>query len=140
MELGQGRTTLQGGGEPAKAATVSSTPVRGWRWRCSGLPERLLTCLPVFFSGSHAVGAVVLLGSSQHAVPLVRLLLDVLEEVRRPEDAQQGRRPRGEDLAQPCQQCKLRQETLDHSSCLILFFLWALCLTANHLLPCFYEL
>lgn len=30
---------------------------------------------------------VVLLGPPQHAVPPVRLMLDLLEEVRRPEDA-----------------------------------------------------
>lgn len=55
---------------------------------------------------SHAVGPVVLMGASQYAVPPVRFLLDVLEEVRRPEDAEQSRRPRGEDLSQSSKQCK----------------------------------
>lgn len=55
---------------------------------------------------SHAVGPVVLMGASQHAVPPVRFLLDVLEEVRRPEDAEQSRRPRGEDLPQSGKQRK----------------------------------
>lgn len=55
---------------------------------------------------SHAVSPVVLMGASQHAVPPVRFLLDVLEEVRRPEDAEQSRRPRGEDLPQSGKQCK----------------------------------
>lgn len=55
---------------------------------------------------SHAVGAVVLMGASQHAVPPVCVLLDVLEEIRRAEDAEQGGSPRGEDLPQPGQQRK----------------------------------
>lgn len=49
------------------------------------------------------------MGASKHAVPPVRFLLDVLEEVRRPEDAKQSRRPRGEDLPQSSKQCKLSQ-------------------------------
>lgn len=57
---------------------------------------------------SHAVGPVVLLGASQHAVPPVRFLLDVLEEVRRSEDAEQSRGPRGEDLPHSCKQCKFK--------------------------------
>ena len=56
---------------------------------------------------SHAVGPVVLVGPPEHAVPPVRLLLDVLEEVRRPEDAQQSGGPRGEDLPESSNQCKL---------------------------------
>lgn len=55
---------------------------------------------------SHAVGAVVLVGASQHAVPPVRVLLDVLEEVRRAEDAEQSGSPRGEDLPEPSQHRK----------------------------------
>lgn len=44
------------------------------------------------------------MGPPQHAVPLVRVLLDVLEEVRRPEDAQPSRGARGEDVPEPgCQ-------------------------------------
>lgn len=62
----------------------------------------------VFLSlNSHAVSSVVLLGPSEHAVPPVRFLLDVLEEVRGAEDAQQSRRSRGENLAQSSKQCEL---------------------------------
>lgn len=42
----------------------------------------LMACF--FQLNSHAVGTVVLVGASQHAVPPVCVLLDVLEEVRRP--------------------------------------------------------
>lgn len=70
----------------------------------------------VFLSlNSHAVSSVVLLGASQHAVPPVRLLLDVLEEVRRAEDAQQSRSSRGENLPQPSKQCELDRTDRSHS-------------------------
>lgn len=49
-----------------------------------------LLCLQM---NSHAVSAVVLVGASEHAVPPVRVLLDVLEKVRRAEDAEQGGSP-----------------------------------------------
>lgn len=86
-----------------KAATVSFTNASQLQRRA---PD-LLT-FSVLIPSSHAVGPVVLVGASKHAVSLVRFLLDVLEEVRRPEDAQQGRRHRGEDLPQSCKQRKLR--------------------------------
>lgn len=60
------------------------------RLYCTVLP---VCCVPVLTNGagvsrySFAVGAVVRVGPGAHAVSPVRRVLDLLEEVRRPQDA-----------------------------------------------------
>lgn len=80
-------------------------------WEQHSPASSLTSALMHFYINSHAVSPVVFMGSSKHAVSSVRLLLDVLEEIRWSEDAKQSWGSRGEDLTQSCKQCKLSEGT-----------------------------